>query len=118
MSLQAELCEHLAQDCLKAAERTKDPQTRELLLNHAVQWMQDALAALKQSKAARPSGWDLSPTPHGRPTSQTKRPLGDESETGTALRRPPWLAARSKCLAQKSKSRTRPKMTKKRRSAQ
>jgi hypothetical protein len=46
MSLQVELCEHLAQDCVQAAERTKDPQTRELLLRHAVQWMQDALAAL------------------------------------------------------------------------
>jgi len=45
MPLQAELCAHLAQDCLQAAERTKDPQTRELLLRHAVQWMQDALAA-------------------------------------------------------------------------
>src|SRR5262249_47540021 len=53
MSLQVELCEHLAQDCLQAAERTKDPQTRELLLRHAVQWMRDALAALKQSRAAR-----------------------------------------------------------------
>ena len=53
MPLQAELCAHLAQDCLQAAERTKDPQTRELLLRHAVQWMQDALAALKQSRAAR-----------------------------------------------------------------
>jgi len=52
MSLQVELCEHLAQDCLQAAERTKDPQTRELLLRHAVQWAQDALAALKQSRAA------------------------------------------------------------------
>jgi hypothetical protein len=46
MSLQVELCEHLAQDCVQAAERTKDPQTRELLLRHAVQRMQDALAAL------------------------------------------------------------------------
>ena len=53
MSLQVELCEHLAKDCLQAAERTKDPQTRELLLRHAVQWMQDALAALNQSRAAR-----------------------------------------------------------------
>ena len=58
MSLPVKLCEHLAQHCLQAAERTKDPQTRELLLRHAVQWMQDALAALKQSRAAsrtRPS---------------------------------------------------------------
>ena len=55
MSLQDELCEHFAQDCLQAAERTKDPQTRELLLRHAVQWMQDALAALNQSRAARPT---------------------------------------------------------------
>ena len=53
MSLQVELCEHLAQDCLQAAERTKDRQTRELLLRHAVQWMQDALAELNQSRAAR-----------------------------------------------------------------
>src|SRR5262249_51122781 len=48
MSLQVELCAHLAQDCLQAAERTKDPQTRELLLRHAVQWMQDALAGPKR----------------------------------------------------------------------
>jgi hypothetical protein len=46
MSLQVELCEHLAQDCLQAAARMKGPRTRELLLRHAVQWMQDALAAL------------------------------------------------------------------------
>ena len=48
MSLQAEMCEHLAMDCLQAAERTEDPQTREILLRHALEWMQDALAALKQ----------------------------------------------------------------------
>ena len=48
MSLQVELCEHLAKDCLQAAERTKDPQTRELLLRHAVQWMQEALAELER----------------------------------------------------------------------
>jgi hypothetical protein len=53
MSLPVELCEHIAQDCLQAAKRTKDPQTRELLLRHAVEWIQDALAALKQSRAAR-----------------------------------------------------------------
>lgn len=53
MLLPVGLCEHLAQDCLQAAKRTKDPQTRELLLRHAVQWIQDALAALKQSKVAR-----------------------------------------------------------------
>src|SRR5262249_20537558 len=117
MSLQVELCEHLAQDCLKAAKRTKDPQTRELLLNHAVQWMQDALAALKQSRAGRASAGDLSPTPHGQRNSQTNRPLGYEIETRIAPRWPPWLAATNKCLAQKSKSRTGPKMTKKRRSA-
>ena len=46
MSLPVKLCEHLAQDCLQAAERTRDPQTRELLLKHAVLWAQDALAAL------------------------------------------------------------------------
>src|SRR5262245_64821152 len=102
MSLQAELCEHLAQDCLHAAERTKDPQTRELLLNHAVQWMQDALAALKQSKAASPSGRDLSSAPHARSTSQTKRPLVYEIETRIDPRQPPWLATRDKRLAQKS----------------
>jgi len=55
MSLQVELCEHLAQDCLQAAERTKDLQSRELLLRHAVLWMRDTLAALKQSWAARPT---------------------------------------------------------------
>jgi hypothetical protein len=53
MSLPVKLCEHLAQDCLQAVEGTKDPQTRELLLRHALEWMQDALAALKQSRAAR-----------------------------------------------------------------
>src|SRR5262245_51165313 len=116
MSLQAELCEHLAQDCLQAAERTKDPQTRELLLNHAIQWMQDALAAVKQSSAARPSGRDLSPAPHRQPTSRTKRPLGYEIGTRTVPRAHSWLAGRSKSLAQKSKSRTGGKATKKRRS--
>jgi len=118
MSLQVELCEHLAEDCLKAAERAKDPQTRELLLNHAVQWMQDALAALKQLRAARTSDRD-SVASTARTTKEPKnRPLGYEIETRTASPRPQWLAARNKCLAQKSKSRTRPKMTKKRRSAQ
>src|SRR5262245_2910088 len=107
MSLQAELCEHLAQDCLLAAERTKDPPTRELLLNHAVQWMQDALAALKQSRAARPSGRDLSLAPPGRSTSQTKRPLGYEIETRITPGRP-------KSLTRKSKSRTGRKMNKRR----
>ena len=29
MSLQPEMCEHLAKDCLQAAERTEAPQTRE-----------------------------------------------------------------------------------------
>ena len=53
MSLPVKLCEHLAQDCLQAVEGTKDPQTRELLLRHALEWMQDALAALKQSNPAR-----------------------------------------------------------------
>jgi hypothetical protein len=53
MSLPVKLCEHLAQDCLQAVEGTKDPETRELLLRHALEWMQDALAALKQSSAAR-----------------------------------------------------------------
>lgn len=53
MSLPVKLCEHIAQDCLQAVEGTKDPQTRELLLRHALEWMQDALAALKQSRAAR-----------------------------------------------------------------
>ena len=53
MSLPVKLCEHLAQDCLQAVEVTKDPETRELLLRHALEWMQDALAALKQSRAAR-----------------------------------------------------------------
>ena len=53
MSLQVELCEHLAKDCLQAAERTKDPQTRELLLRHAVQWMQDALAVNARTEAHR-----------------------------------------------------------------
>jgi len=53
MLLPVKLCEHLAQDCLQAVEGTKDPETRELLLRHALEWMQDALAALKQSRAAR-----------------------------------------------------------------
>src|SRR5262245_4079058 len=123
MSLQAELFEHLAQDCLHAAERTKDPQTRELLLGHAVQWMQDALAALKQSdgqgleraSAVTPSDRDSSPAPHGPRNGQRKRPSDYETETRTPRRRPPWLATRSKCLARNSKIRTRRKATKKRR---
>jgi hypothetical protein len=53
MSLPVELCEHIAQDCLQAAKQTKDPETRELLLTHAVHWIQDALAALKESRTAR-----------------------------------------------------------------
>ena len=53
MSLQVELCEHLARNLFHAAERTKEPQTRKLLLKHTVLWVQDALAALKQSRAAR-----------------------------------------------------------------
>ena len=120
MSLQVELCEHLAQDCVHAAERTKDPQTRELLLRHAVQWMQDALAALSNrerrgvtfASAVAPSGRDLSPAPHGQRTSHTKRPLGFEIETGQPPA-PPWLAARNKCLAQNNKSCTGSKPTKK-----
>jgi hypothetical protein len=44
MSLPVKLCEHLAQDCLQAVEGTKDPETRELLLRHALEWMQDAHA--------------------------------------------------------------------------
>src|SRR5262249_2997240 len=87
-------------------------QTRELLLTHAVQWMQDALAALKQTErrgekfasAGAPSG-DLSPAPHGQRNSRTKRPLGYEIETGSASRRPAGLAARNKCLAKKSQAR-------------
>ena len=50
MSLQVQLCEHLAQDCLQAAERTKDrriPKLASLLLRHAVQGMQDAFAELE-----------------------------------------------------------------------
>ena len=66
MSLQVELCEHLAQDCLQAAERTKDPQTRELLLRHAVQWAQDALAELKQSRPAGARARDSSNAWNGR----------------------------------------------------
>src|SRR5262245_36545448 len=56
----------------------------ELLLRHAVHWMQDALAALKHSRAARSSGWDQSPASHVQPTAQTKRPLGYEIESRTA----------------------------------
>ena len=41
MSLQPEMCGHLAKDCLQAAERTEAPLTRELLLSQAVQWMHD-----------------------------------------------------------------------------
>ena len=36
MSLQPEMCWHLAKDCLQAAERTEAPQTPELLLKQAV----------------------------------------------------------------------------------
>ena len=54
MSLPVKLCEHLAQDCLQAVEGTKDPQTRELLLRQALEWMQDALAALKSGEAHAP----------------------------------------------------------------
>jgi hypothetical protein len=35
MSLQPEMCEHLAKDCLHTAERTEAPQTRQLLLKQA-----------------------------------------------------------------------------------
>src|SRR5262249_54130986 len=66
MSLQVELCEHLAQDCLQAAERTKDPRSREVLVRHAVQWTQDALAALKQSRAAGARARELLTLIHAR----------------------------------------------------
>jgi hypothetical protein len=36
MSLQPEMCERLAKDCLHAAERTDASRTRELLLKQAV----------------------------------------------------------------------------------
>ena len=74
MSLQVELCEHLAQDCVQAAERTKDPQTRELLLRHAVQWMQDALAELKGEASCLRAPSDLLFIPGtARTTSQVKQ---------------------------------------------
>ena len=50
MSSQVELCEHHAKDCLQAAEKAEDPLAREMLLRHALEWMQDGLAASKQSK--------------------------------------------------------------------
>ena len=47
---QAELCERHANECLQAAGQSADPQTREMLLRLALDWMAEALAALKQPK--------------------------------------------------------------------
>jgi hypothetical protein len=56
MSSHVELCEHHANDCLQATEKTEDPLAREMLLRH-LEWMQDGLAASKQrASASRPSG--------------------------------------------------------------
>jgi hypothetical protein len=61
MSSQVELCEHHAKDCLQAAERTEDPLAREMLLKHALEWMQDGLAASKQSKLCAVCGRKTAP---------------------------------------------------------
>ena len=45
---QAELCERHAKECLQAAGQSEDPLTREMLLRLALDWMADAIAALKQ----------------------------------------------------------------------
>jgi hypothetical protein len=45
---QAELCERHAKECLQAAGQSEDPLTRELLLRLALDWMADAIAALKR----------------------------------------------------------------------
>jgi hypothetical protein len=43
------LCGHRAMDCLQAAARTDNPRAREALLRLALDWLQDALTASKQS---------------------------------------------------------------------
>jgi len=45
---QAELYERHAKECLQAAAQSEDPLTREMLLRLALDWMADAIAALKQ----------------------------------------------------------------------
>ena len=52
MSLQVELCEHHAKDCLKAEEQTQDPWAREMLLRKALEWMRDGLAASNRIKSS------------------------------------------------------------------
>jgi hypothetical protein len=61
MSSQVELCEHHAKDCLQAAERTEGSLAREMLLRHALEWMQDGLAASKQSKLCTVCGRKAAP---------------------------------------------------------
>jgi hypothetical protein len=61
MSSQVELCEHQAQDCLQAAEKTEDPLAREMLLRHALEWMLNELAASKQSKLCAVCGRKAAP---------------------------------------------------------
>ena len=53
--------EHHAKDCLQAAEKTEDPFAREMLLRHALEWMRDGLAALKQSKLCAVCGRKAAP---------------------------------------------------------
>jgi hypothetical protein len=43
------LCGHRAMDCLQAAAQTDNPRAREVLLRLALDWLQDALTASKQS---------------------------------------------------------------------
>jgi hypothetical protein len=61
MSSQVELCEHHAKDCLQAAERAEDPVAREMLLRHALEWMQGGLAASKQSQLCAVCGRKTAP---------------------------------------------------------
>jgi hypothetical protein len=43
------LCGHRAVNCLQAAAQTDNPRAREVLLGLALDWLQDALTASKQS---------------------------------------------------------------------
>jgi hypothetical protein len=43
------LCGHRAMNCLQAAAQTDNPRAREVLLGLALNWLQDALTASKQS---------------------------------------------------------------------
>jgi hypothetical protein len=44
----AELCERHARECLAAAGQSEDPLKREVLLRLVLDWMAEAIAALKQ----------------------------------------------------------------------